>query len=75
MAAWYLGSTKWTAVTAWAALTAYNVGDLRRQLATPTVGEERVFRCTTAGTSGAAEPAPWTLTKGGTTADATVVWT
>lgn len=74
MAAWYVGSTKWSAVTAWAALTAYGVGDLRRQLATPAVGSERVFRCTTAGTSGAAEPA-WTTTKGGTTNDGTAVWT
>lgn len=74
MAAWYVGSTKWTAVTAWAALTSYSVGDLRRQLATPTVLNERVFRCTTAGTSGAAEPT-WTITVGGTTADGTAVWT
>src|SRR5712692_8270405 len=74
MANWYVGSTKWTAVTQWAALTSYSVGDLRRQLATPTVGNERVFRCTTAGISGAAEPT-WTLTVGSTTTDATVVWT
>ncbi|MFZ3046498.1 MAG: hypothetical protein WA151_11330 [Desulfatirhabdiaceae bacterium] len=71
---WYVSSTKWTACTAWAALTSYNVGDLRRQLAIPTVGDERVFRCTTAGISGAAEPS-WTLTEGGTTDDATAVWT
>ena len=75
MAAWYLSSTGWTAVTAWAASTAYSVGDIRRQLAAPTVGQERVFRCTTAGTSGGAEPAPWTLTVGGTTNDNTAVWT
>lgn len=74
MAVWYCGSTKWTAVTAWAASTAYSVGDLRRQLATPTVGNERVFRCTTAGTSGGTEPT-WTITKGGTTNDNTCVWT
>lgn len=74
MANWYCASDKWTAVTAWAALTAYSVGDIRRQLATPTAGNERVWRCTTAGTSGAAEPS-WTLTKGSTTNDGTVVWT
>lgn len=74
MANWYLGSTKWTAITAWAASTAYIVGDIRRQLAAPAVGSERAFRCTTAGTSGTAEPT-WTLTKASTTADATVVWT
>lgn len=68
MANWYCSSVGWTAVTAWAALTAYNVGDLRRQLAAPSVGNERVFRCTTGGTSAAAEPA-WTLTKGATTTE------
>jgi hypothetical protein len=74
MAEWYVGSTKYTAVTAWAATTAYSVGDLRRQLATPTAGNERVFRCTTAGTSGGSEPT-WTLTIGSTTNDGTAVWT
>lgn len=74
MAAWYVSSAGWTAVTAWAALTSYSVGDLRRQLAAPSVGNERVWRCTTAGVSGAAEPS-WTLTKGSTTNDATAVWT
>lgn len=61
-------------MTAWAASTAYSVGDLRRQLATPTVGNERVFRCTTAGTSGGSEPS-WNLGAGATTNDNTAVWT
>ena len=74
MAAWYLGSTKHTAITQWAATTAYVVGDIRRQLAAPAAGSERAFRCTTAGTSGAVEPT-WTLTVGATTADGTAVWT
>lgn len=74
MAAWFCGSVQWSAVTAWAASTAYSVGDIRRQSATPTVGNERVWRCTTAGTSGGTEPS-WTLTKGSTTTDNTVVWT
>jgi hypothetical protein len=74
MAAWYVSSVGWTAVTPWAALTSYSVGDLRRQLAAPSVGNERVWRCTTAGVSGAAEPT-WTLTKGSTTNDGTAVWT
>ena len=75
MANWYCGSTKWTAVTPWAALTSYNVGDICRQLATPTTGNERVFRCTTAGTSLVAEPT-WVVTKGGTTTEAGgPVWT
>jgi len=78
MANWYVGSTKWSAITVWAANTAYNVGDIRRQtasLGTLTVGSERAFRCTTAGTSGASEPSPWTLTEGGTPNDNAVVWT
>lgn len=74
MANWYVSSAGWTAVTAWAASTAYTVGQYRRQLATPAVGNERVFRCTTAGTSGGTEPT-WTLTNNGTTNDGTVVWT
>lgn len=74
---WYLGSSKWSNITVWAASTAYNVGDIRRQtaaLGTLTVGTERAFRCTTAGTSGGSEP-PWSLSKGSTTTDNTVVWT
>lgn len=74
MAIQYCGSTKWTAVTAWAASTAYSVGALRRQLATPTAGNERVWRCTTAGTSGGSEPS-WNLTAGATTNDGSAVWT
>ena len=79
MAAWYCNygngsSTGYYAVAQWAALTSYNIGDIRRQLATPAVGSERCFRCTTAGVSGAAEPT-WTLTKASTTADGTAVWT
>lgn len=71
----YANSVAWTAVTPWAATTAYSIGDLRRQLATPTAGNERVFRCTTAGTSGGSEPT-WVLTKGATTNDSGVlVWT
>lgn len=74
MAIWYCSSNKYNAVAQWAANTAYSVGDLRRQLTTPAQGNERVFRCTTPGTSGATEPA-WVLAQGATTADGTVVWT
>lgn len=74
MANWYVSSTGWTAVAPWAASTAYAVGALVRQLATPTVGNERVWRCTTAGTSAASEPA-WTLTKSSTTTSGTAVFT
>lgn len=66
---WYCGSTKWTAVTAWAATTAKTVGNLVRQLAAPTVGNERVFVCIIAGTTLASEPT-WVVTKGAKTAEA-----
>lgn len=80
MAVWYCNygngtSTGYYAVAQWAALTSYSIGDLRRQLAAPSVGSERVFRCTTAGTSLASEPS-WNLTKGATTTEAAgPVWT
>lgn len=72
---WYVGSTKWTAVAAWAALTSYPAGTLIRQNATPTVGNERVFvqLLTTAPTSAASEPT-WTVTQGAKTTDATCTW-
>jgi hypothetical protein len=71
MAVWYLendGTHGWSAVAQWAALTAYTVGNIIRQLATPAVNSERCFVCVVAGTSLAAEPT-WTLTKGATTAE------
>ncbi len=74
MAVWYTGSTKYAAVATWAALHAYSIGDIVRQLATPAVGSERCFRTTTAGTSGAGAPS-WNLTKASTTTDASVTWT
>ena len=79
MATWYCNagngtSTGHYAIAQWAASTTNSIGDLRRQLAAPTVGNERVFRCTTGGVTGGTEPA-WTLTKGATTADGTAVWT
>ncbi len=74
MANYYVSSVLYAALTPWAASAAVTVGMIRRQLATPTVGNERVFRCTTAGTTGGTEPA-WTLTNNATTADGTAVWT
>ncbi len=71
MANWFCSSAQWTAVVAWAASTNYSVGDLRRQVATPAVGSERVWRCSAisgAGLSGATEPS-WVLTKGSNTTD------
>lgn len=72
MANGYVSSVSYAAVTAWAALTTYSLGALRRQLTTPTQGNERVFCCTTGGISGASEPT-WSLS--GTTTDGTVTWT
>lgn len=69
---WYLkdnGTVGWSAVTQWAALTAYTAGQTRRQLAAPTVGNERIFLCIIAGTSLAAEPS-WNITYGAKTVEA-----
>ena len=67
----------WWNVTKWAASTAYNVGDLRRQNAMPNLNAERVFVCVVAGTSAATEPA-WTTTaqctRGAKFTDNTVTW-
>lgn len=63
---------------AWAALTAYTVrpvGDAALgSVVKPSPLNNRQFRCTTAGTSGATQPT-WNTTIGGTTADGSVVWT
>ena len=60
------------AYTAWAASTAFAVGDVRRATASQNSG--LVFECTTAGTSGSSEPA-WPTDIGSTLTDNTVVWT
>ena len=60
------------AATAWAANTAFTVGDIRR--ATTVQASGLWFRCTTAGTSGSSEPS-WPTDVGNTTNDNTVVWT
>jgi hypothetical protein len=75
---WYLNygngsSTGYYAVAQWAASTAYSAGQFVRQLATPTVGNERCFVCITAGTSSGSEPS-WTLTRGAKTTDNTATW-
>lgn len=74
MADWYCSSVAYAAIAAWQASHAYSVGDIVRQSAAPSVGNERAFRCTTAGTSGGSEPS-WTLTKGGTTASGSATFT
>lgn len=60
------------AYTAWAATTAYVVGDIRR--ATTLQASGLVFRCTTAGTSGSTEPV-WATDIGSIITDGTVTWT
>lgn len=73
MSNYYISSVGWAAVTAWSAAEVVASGVYRRQTA-PAVGSERVFKCTTPGTTGGAEPS-WTLTNNGTTNDNGVVWT
>ena len=60
------------AFTAWAASTAFSVGDVRR--ATTVQSSGLVFRCTTAGTSAATEPNPWPVVRWTDVEDGTVVW-
>jgi hypothetical protein len=74
VADWYCGSVQHAAIAQYANSHAYSVGDIVRALASPSSGNERAFRCTTAGTSGGSEPS-WTLTKGGTTNAGTAVFT
>jgi hypothetical protein len=77
MANYYVSSVAYTSVAQWAASTAYTVGQIVRQLGTPTSGNERCFVCTVAGTTAATEPA-WLTTgkaKNSTTVDNTVTWT
>lgn len=71
---WYVSSAKWNAVAQFAVSTAYTVGAYIRPLAAPTVVNRRVFKCTTAGTSGATEPT-WNQNDGATTTSGTAVFT
>lgn len=74
MANFYCGSVQWSAITQFAVSHAYSVGDIVRQLAAPSEGNERAFRCTTAGTSGGSESA-WNLGLSATTNQGTAVFT
>jgi len=65
---WYFGLH---AVPKWQPNTSYSVGDF----VTPTSGSpNRIYRCTTAGTSDSTEPT-WPDTADATVNDGTVVWT
>jgi hypothetical protein len=77
--AWYVNfgngsSTGYYAVTAWATGATIAAGALRRQLAAPAVGSERVFVCIVAGTTHATTEPTWVITRGGKTTDNTVTW-
>lgn len=56
-------------LVAWAATTAYVVGNVRRKV----TADGRVYICVVSGTSGGTEPT-WVTTPGGTTTDGTVTW-
>ena len=60
------------AVAAWAASTAFSVGDIRR--ASVEQPSSLFFRCSTAGTSASSEPG-WPNMVGDTVTDGTCVWT
>lgn len=72
MAVWYAGSDQYALVPVWAT-GAKIVGQFCRQVS-PTAGNARAFRCTTAGSSGGSEPS-WSLGNNNTTNDGTAVWT
>ena len=70
-------STGYYAVTPWPTLTTEVVGNIIRQNAAPSVGNERCFICVAStggtGATGASEPT-WTVTRGALNTDATVTW-
>lgn len=69
---WNPGSNEYYSIPTRANLTPYALNDL----VLPTTPNGKQFRCTTAGTSGAAQPAGVTTgVVGATTADGSVVWT
>ncbi len=74
MVNYYVSSVGYTAVAQFAALTSYAVGNIVRQLAAPNLTEERCFRCTTLGISGASESV-WNITQNATTTQGTAVFT
>jgi hypothetical protein len=89
MTNYYVSSVAFTAVSTWAALTsgvatAVSLGQYVRNTspaadATGVDSNQRVWKCTTAGTTSTTEPTAWSTTSpgndGSTTTDGTVVWT
>jgi len=77
--AWYTNfgdgaTTGYYAVTQWSAGATIAAGAMRRQLAAPAVGSERVFVCIVAGTTSNPTEPTWVITRGGKTTDNTVTW-
>ena len=73
MANFYVSSVAYAAISAWAATTAYTLGQIIRPTAA-VAGKKIAYRCTTAGTTASSEPT-WGLTLGGTTTSSTAVFT
>src|SRR5436190_3332458 len=75
MADWYVSSVAYAALPAWAATTAYTVGQIIKPLTAPGATAQYTYRCTTAGTSAATEPGSWTSALGNTTTSGAAVFT
>src|SRR5436190_10011293 len=73
MADWFVSSASYAAVPAWAATTAYTVGQFVRPTAA-TMAAQYVFRVTTAGTSAGTEPT-WPAANNGTVTNGGAVFT
>jgi len=71
---WYVNSVGYAAITQWATGTVIAAGALRRQLAAPSTGNERIFVAIVAGTTHATTEPTWTVTRGAKTTDNTVTW-
>jgi hypothetical protein len=71
---WYVNNVGYTAVAAWATGATIAAGALRRQLAAPAVGSERVFVAIVGGTTHATTEPTWVTTRGAKTTDNTVTW-
>jgi hypothetical protein len=71
---WYVNSVAHAATTAWATGAVIAAGALRRQLAAPAVGSERIFAAIVAGTTHATTEPTWVVTRGAKTTDNTVTW-
>lgn len=75
MADWYVSSAVYATLSVWQASPhAYVVGDIIKRASGATQNNQYVFRCTTAGTSGASEPS-WPTTNNGTVTNGGAVFT